>query len=269
VGEVESCGPGVGDWRPGDRAVPIGEHLGMAAAESQGGYCEAVVVRASSCVRVPESLPSLRAVIAEPLANGLHFVRRGRFQRGQRVAILGAGQIGLSILYWVRRWGAGRVAVSEPVERRAQLAAELGADAVLDPRACGDVGAAITEALGGSPEVVFEAVGRADVMEAAIQMAAPGGVVVLAGITLEEVPIRPLALCLKENDLVFPIGTNRDEVAEVIQVLDRGEFPVERFVSHRIELAQVPAVLKELGKPSDQIKVVIDYARPAQGAVHG
>ncbi len=260
VGEVESCGPDVGGWRPGDRAVPIGEHLGMAAAESQGGYCEAVVVRASSCVRIPERLPSLHAVIAEPLANGLHFVRRGRFQRGQRVAILGAGQIGLSVLYWVRRWGAARVVVSEPVARRAQLASELGADVVLDPGACPDVAGAIADALGGSPELVFEAVGRGDVMEAAIQMAAPGGVVVLAGITLEEISIRPLALCLKENDLVFPIGTNADEVAEVIEVLARGEFPVDRFVSHRIDLSQVPDVLKELGKPSDQVKVVIDYA---------
>jgi len=149
------------------------------------------------------------------------------------------------------------------------LAAELGADVVLDPRACPDVGSAVAEALGGSPEIVFEAVGRADVMEAAIQMVAPGGVVVLAGITLEEVPIWPLALCLEENDLVFPVGTNRDEVGEVIEVLSRGEFPAGRFVSHRIGLSELPDVLKELGKPSDQVKVVIDYGERSGEASGG
>ncbi len=258
IGEIESCGAGVTAWHPGERAVPLGDGLGM--SPHRGGFSEGIVVAAATCVRVPDPLPSLHAVLAEPLANGLHFVRRGRLQRGQRVAILGAGQIGLSMLFWARRLGAGRIVVSEPVAARAALARELGADIVIAPPAGADLTAAIADALGGRPQLVLEAVGRADVMEQAVRLPGPGGaVVVLAGIPRDALTIRPASLCLKETDLVFPIGTNAAEVEEVLAIMVAGEVPAERFVSHRIRQADIPAALRDLGRPTDQIKVVVDY----------
>jgi (R,R)-butanediol dehydrogenase/meso-butanediol dehydrogenase/diacetyl reductase len=166
----------------------------------------------------------------------------------------------LSILYWARRLGAGRIVVSEPAVSRAQLARELGADVVLDPTQHADVTAPIIDALGGRPHVVFEATGRPDVMRAAIPLVGRGGgVVVIAGITLEEITIRPVSLVLKETDLIFPLGTVYAEVEEVVAVLASGALPAERFISHRIDQAAIPAALKELGRPTDQIKVVVDY----------
>jgi len=260
VAEVEARGPGVRDWQVGERGIPIGDHLGMGEDGRSGGFSDLILVSADSCVRVPRALPSLEAVLAEPLGNGLHFVGRGRLHAGQRVAILGAGQIGLSILYWARRFGAGRIVVSEPTPARAQLARELGADVVLDPSSQESMGKTITEALGGRPEIVFEATGRPAVMRDAVRMVGGGGgVVVLSGITLEEIAIRPASLCLKETDLVFPLGTVKEEVEEVVAVLAGREFPAERFISHRIEQAAIPAALRDLGAPRDQIKVVVDY----------
>lgn len=258
VAEVESCGPGVAGWRAGDRAIPLGDELGM--SELRGGFSEWITISADALVRVPDAVATRAAVIAEPMGNGLHFVRRGRLHAGQRVAILGAGQIGLSILYWARRLGASRIVVSEPVAARAHVARELGADVVINPLEHDDLTSAVSDALGGRPNVVFEAAGRVDVMEQAIRLPGErGGVVVLAGITLDELSIRPVSLCLKETDLVFPIGTVADEVVEVLDVLARGELPADRFISHRIQQADIPQALHDLGKPTDQIKVVVDY----------
>jgi (R,R)-butanediol dehydrogenase/meso-butanediol dehydrogenase/diacetyl reductase len=260
IAEVESCGPGATGWHVGDRAIPVGDHIGMGGGRL-GGFSEWIVVAAEVCVRVPAPLPSRHAVLGEPMGNGLHFVRRGRLQPGQCVAIFGAGQIGLAILFWARRLGAQRIVVSEPALQRARLARQLGADAVLDPTHHTDIAAAMSAALGGRPQLVFEATGRPDVMRDAIPLVAPGGgAVVIAGITLEEIAIRPVALVLKETDLIFPLGTVREEVEEVIAVLARGELPAERFISHRISQAAIPAALEELGRPTDQIKVVVEYA---------
>src|SRR5271169_3243864 len=52
VGEIEWCGPGVTAWRRGERAVPLGDGLGMSAA--RGGFSEWIVVAAQSCIRVPD-----------------------------------------------------------------------------------------------------------------------------------------------------------------------------------------------------------------------
>ncbi len=259
IAEVESCGRGVTGWHPGDRAIPVGDNIGMGPGRL-GGFSEWIVVAADVCVRVPASVPSRHAVLGEPLGNGLHFVRRGRLQPGHRVAIFGAGQIGLAILFWARRGGAARIVVSEPAPQRAQLARDLGADVVLDPTQLGDISAAITAALDGRPQLVFEATGRSEVMRDAIPLVAPGGgAVVIAGITLDEIAIRPVALVLKETDLIFPLGTVREEVEEVVATLARGELPAERFISHRISQDAIPAALKELGRPTDQIKVVVEY----------
>ena len=262
VGEVELCGAEVGGWRIGDRAIPVGDGIGMGGSERLGGFSELLVVSADVCVRVPETLPSRQAVLAEPVANGLHFVRRARLRPGQRVAILGAGQIGLSVLFWARRLGADRIAVSEPVQVRAQLARDMGADGVLNPRDHDNLSASITEVLGGRPDVVFEAVGQPDIMTEAVHMVGGRrGVVVIAGITMEQIVIQPLALALKETDLVFPIGTVAEEVKEVLAVLARGEFPAKELVSHRISQRDIPTTLRDLGRPTDQIKVVVDYEK--------
>src|SRR6185295_20333524 len=69
LAEIESCGPDVRGWVAGDRAVPLGDGLGMS---DKGGFSEWIVVAASALVRVPESIPDLHAVVAEPLGNGLH-----------------------------------------------------------------------------------------------------------------------------------------------------------------------------------------------------
>jgi (R,R)-butanediol dehydrogenase / meso-butanediol dehydrogenase / diacetyl reductase len=225
-----------------------------------GGFSEWIVIAASVCVPVPAAVPSLHAVLGEPLGNGLHFVRRARLHAGQRVAVLGAGQIGLSIIYWARRLGAARIVVSEPATPRAQLARELGADAVLDPQQHENISGAITDALGGRPEIVFEATGRPAVMHDAIHLVGPGGgAVAICGITLDEITIRPTALILKETDLIFPLGTVREEVEEAVAALARGAVPAERFISHRIAQTAIPVMLRDLGRPTDQIKVVVEY----------
>jgi (R,R)-butanediol dehydrogenase / meso-butanediol dehydrogenase / diacetyl reductase len=259
IAEVESCGPGVTGWRPGDRAIPVGDHIGM-GMDRLGGFSEWIVIAASACVSVPATVPSLHAVLGEPLGNGLHFVRRARLRAGQRVAVLGAGQIGLSIIYWARRLGAGRIAVSEPATARAQLARALGADVVLDPTQHANISAAVSDALGERPQLVFEATGRSEVMNQAIHLVGSGGgAVVICGVTLDTMTIRPASLILKETDLIFPLGTVREEVEEVVAALARGEVPADRFVSHRISQAEIPAMLHDLGRPTDRIKVVVEY----------
>lgn len=257
IGEVEALGVGVDGWRVGDRAIPLGEHLGMST--HRGGYSEVLVIPANACVPVPASLPSGSAVIAEPMGNGLHFVRRGRLRAGQRVAILGAGQIGLAMVWWARRLGAARIVVTEPVVARAARARALGADVVIDAGREADVPGAVVAALGAPPDLVCEATGRADVMTDAIEMAGSGGVVVLAGITPDAIQIQPLMLCLKEVDLVFPIGTVRAEVEETLAALASGDLDARQFISHRIRLDEVPAAIRALGRPTDQVKVVVEY----------
>jgi len=70
-----------------------------------------VVVDARYCHRVPAGLDAGTAVLTEPLAVGWHAT--GRAPVLDRVLVIGAGPVGLAVLWALRRRGAGAVTVVE------------------------------------------------------------------------------------------------------------------------------------------------------------
>lgn len=74
-----------------------------------------------------------QAAIVEPATVCLHAIRRTPLQTGDRVAVVGAGPIGLLTTQIARLAGAGHVTVIEPTPGRRALALTLGADVVIAP----------------------------------------------------------------------------------------------------------------------------------------
>jgi hypothetical protein len=105
------------------------------------------------------------------------------------------------MLFWARRLGAGRIAVSERC--RAEMARERGFDAVIDQSNMRTY-RRMTDALDDRPTRP-----RSDRSQRGHDR---GGACQVTRrcrrarrITLDEMTIRPASLCLKETDLVFPI----------------------------------------------------------------
>ena len=187
---VAALGPGVEGWDEGERVVttmlePCGEcvfclrqepelcyqhyRLDLERARSgqpdgdpapslgSGGYAPYARTSAARLMRVPDTLDERQAACVEPAAVGFHAVHRSGMSLGDRVAVIGAGPIGLFTLQCAREAGASRVVVAELSPVRARVAKDVGADAVFDPRETGDVAAAFAEHLGGPADVVFDA----------------------------------------------------------------------------------------------------------------
>src|SRR4051812_33939980 len=72
-------------------------YFGSAASmpHTQGGFCEFKVVRRDQVRVLPETLPLSRAVLAEPLAVGLHALNRAGGVAGATVLVGGSGPIGI------------------------------------------------------------------------------------------------------------------------------------------------------------------------------
>ncbi len=153
AGRVVALGPGVGDFRPGDRVavnpcLTCGEcawcrrgqsnlcaKLGTLGLSRDGALAPLVAVPTSGCHRLPAEVDDEQAAVVEPLAVAVHACARARLQGGERVAVIGGGAIGLLVLQVLRAKGAAFVVVVEPRAERRRLALELGADAVIDPDA--------------------------------------------------------------------------------------------------------------------------------------
>ena len=118
--------------------------------------------------------------MAEPLACVVRGMEIAGL-RGETVAVLGAGPIGLMFVRLCARAGARVIVAGRRAERLA-LAAELGASEVIDIDTVPDVVAAIWQRTEGNrgADKVIEAVGKAEAWEQAIAIARKGSVVSLS-----------------------------------------------------------------------------------------
>ena len=112
-----------------------------------GGMAEAMRVDESCIVPVPQGVSPADASLVEPLACSMHTFRRGGVARGSRVAVIGAGSIGLGAAA-VARWLDCPVDVAARHQTQADAARAIGAG--VEPSGEYDV---VVEAAGTSSAV--------------------------------------------------------------------------------------------------------------------
>ncbi|HEY5412751.1 MAG TPA: alcohol dehydrogenase catalytic domain-containing protein, partial [Caulobacteraceae bacterium] len=161
-----------------------------------GGYGQFAKVAEHQCVRMPDGVSLDDGALVEPMAVGLHAVNVSNMFSGARVLVVGAGPIGLAVVFWARRMGAGKIACTASSTRRADLALELGASVFVAPS---DTPVEdVNRALGGPPEIAFECVGKPGLIQRCIDHVHTRGTVVVAGLCTTPDSINPFWLIQKE-----------------------------------------------------------------------
>src|SRR5690349_21690411 len=203
----------------------------------QGGMADRFVIRADRLHVIPDGIDDLAAALIEPLSTPVHAGRIAGPLRGQAVAVLGAGTIGLLMLAVARWSGAAKVVVTDPLPTKREIAIRLGADAVVDATAP-DVAAQVRAALGESADVVFDCVAVRSTTQVAIDMALKGGTVVVVGVPSAdfEIPIRILQdqqIRLQGSATYVP-----QDYATAMEIIRSGRERPEDCVTGRVSLGQ-------------------------------
>jgi threonine dehydrogenase-like Zn-dependent dehydrogenase len=206
------------------------------------------------CLPVPDTVADDEAALAEPLAVAVRALRRGGLRPGERVAVVGAGTVGLMAVQVAAASGAGSVAVVEPLAERRALAVGLGAGCAVPP---GD--AAALEA-----DVVVECAGTAGAIATALHALRSGGRAVLLGIVTESAPVAPMDLVRGEKSLIGSLSHVWDEdFREALQLLGRGAVQAAPLITDRIPLAAAVtgglALLRD--EPEKHLKILVGDAR--------
>jgi (R,R)-butanediol dehydrogenase/meso-butanediol dehydrogenase/diacetyl reductase len=210
--------------------------LGSVGLCRDGGLAPLVTVPAYGCHPLPAEVNDEEGASVEPLAVVLHAYHRARLAPGDRVAVIGAGAIGLLLLQVLRAKGAGWVAMVEPREERRRLAGALGADAVIDPEAEDPARAIARLTADERVDVAFECVGSPAAFATAFRAAGKGGRIILVGLVPEAVPVNLLGLLAHEKEL---IGSSAyvDEFPEAIRLLADKRVRIDPLVTARVPLA--------------------------------
>lgn len=123
---------------------------------------------------IPDTIADAEASVLEALGVALNAVDLGAVEPSSRVAVLGAGPIGLLVIRALQAAGVGDVVAAEPLPHRAAAAVAAGARLLDDPSAPDDPN--------GEVDVVIECAGTDAAVSRATQLARPGGRIVLVGI---------------------------------------------------------------------------------------
>jgi Zn-dependent alcohol dehydrogenase len=134
-----------------------------------GTFATHTVVPAAAVVKIPDELPFEQAcLIGCAVATGVMSVlETAKVWEGARVAVIGCGAVGLSVIQGARIAGASEIRALDLDERKLEQAVHFGA----------------THTEPGPVDFVFDVVGRRATFEQALGLIATGGTVVLIGLS--------------------------------------------------------------------------------------
>ncbi len=246
----------------GDPSFLDKQMIGVNLAK-RGAMAEFLSVPAENAIPLPPGIPPEIGLLAEPLA----VVTRGwrRLEklgvRPSRLAIVGAGTIGLAAVLMARARELSQTVVLDTVAEKADRAAEFGAGAIHvasgDPaREAGEV----ESLLEGRPEVVIDAVGTRESFALCLALVEAGGTLLLIGNLAKEVSLPLQDAVSNEVCLVGTYGFDRSDFAAAVEVLPDIQSELATFIEGRCRLDETPGVMTSLARgESRALKTVITF----------
>lgn len=275
AGEVVEAGPGVDSGLVGMRAalVPLipcmkcdfclqglyssCKSYSFLGSRRNGGFAEYVTLPAANLLPLPAGVDFEGGALIEPATVARHAMEMGRFASGQRVAVLGAGSVGLMAVQWLRMLGAAQILVSDVVDENLECARQLGAQVTINARR-EDVVKRMVEETGGGVELALELAGSPQTLTQSIQVTRARGSVVLNGNQPKDAvfPAELMETITRKELGVFGTWMSYSapfpghEWTDAAAALERGDLRVAEMITHRFPLDEIEAVFRGIADRS-------------------
>ena len=224
-----------------------------------GTFAEAAVVPRGAAVELPHEVPpEIAALIGCGVATGVGAVlRTAQVQPGDVVVIVGCGGVGLAAVMAAVLAGAAEVIAVDREPAKLTAAQRAGATRTVLAAPSWP-----QELVGTFVDVALDCIGSADVVRDLADLVAPGGQVVLVGMTAQgtavsvdgyDVPDRGLRLV----GCAYGSTVATRDFPQIAQDYLAGRLPLDQLVDRRIGLADVPAALDAL-RDNRGLRAVID-----------
>ena len=269
VSEVVEVGPDVVAVRVGDLV-----HTGTPHQDETVLDVAASLQATYPLVVLPSGERMERALFVSLAAVALQAVHDAQIKLGDAVSVHGLGTIGLLTIQMCRLEGIQNVLGIDPDPKRRDLAAGLGATAVLDPGE-GPLGLRIRELNAGrGVDVAIEVSGAYDALQGALSAAGLGGTVVAAGFYQGGAATVRLGEEFHHNRLSLiasvgawgaphrnaPLWDRRRVLDTATRLLYTDRVSVDGLLDMRFPFEEAPAAYRWLDEhPHGSVKVALDY----------
>jgi 2-desacetyl-2-hydroxyethyl bacteriochlorophyllide A dehydrogenase len=283
TGVVERVGNGVDGLREGDRVAVIPPYpcmkceycrvglyedckdLAIVGYEYPGGFAEYMNVPARNLFVIPDSISFLDASTLDVLTVGVHAVHRGQVTISDRVAVLGAGAIGIALIAVAKKAGARELFVTAKHPLQQRIVKGMGVSKIYrsDDKAAAEQ--IIRDAGGRGVDCVLESVGvKGSVLEFGVSILRKGGRLVFTGLFEEKVNISFWDILIKDATITasgaYGMWDLVPEFELAVEILKDGGFPVKELVTHTFPLDKIDEAFRQKLDPNkrgETIKVTI------------
>jgi L-iditol 2-dehydrogenase len=211
-----------------------------------GGMAQQILVPPRCLVTLPDNVSAADACLVEPLAVAAHGIRMLDLKPGSRVAIIGAGAVGLAAAAVLTRHVA-TVDIAARHDAQKEAAGRLGAG--LDPQ--------------GEYDAVVECAGTSQALAQAARLCKPGATILLLATYWDGVNLPAFEVSMKELRVLGSFmygrrGLVRDVEVAALLLAQRPELP-GILITHRLPLeAAVQAFEIAANRREGAIKVVLE-----------
>lgn len=281
---VSAVGPDVTDLKPGDRVIlnwravcgqcracrkgqpqycfathnaaqkmTLADGTPLTPALGIGSFAEKTLVAAGQCTKIDDDVdPAAVGLLGCGIMAGIGAaINTGEVKRGESVAVIGCGGVGIAAIAGAKLAGATTIIAVDLDPAKVELAKSLGATHGVVSRETDPV-EAIRDLTGGyGADVVIDAVGRPETYKQAFYARDLAGRVVLVGVPTPEMALELPLLdvfgrggslksswygdCLPSRD--FPM---------LVEQFRLGRLPLDAFVTERIGLGDVEAAFEKM-----------------------
>jgi L-iditol 2-dehydrogenase len=280
AGTVAALGAGVAGYSVGDRVtfdstVYCGqcafcqrgdinlcdnrEVIGVSCGDYRryGAFAEYVVVPQRILYHLPGNLSFAEAAMLEAASVALHAVRVSQVKGGETALVIGAGMIGLLTLQAAKALGCARVLIADVDASRLSLAKSIGADEILHASGADLAAQVLKLTQGRGVDLAYEAVGRSETVNVAIDCTQKGGTVTLIGNIQPEVTL-PLQKVVTRQLRLQGSCASAGEYPQAIELIAGGELEVDPLITAIAPLEEGPRWFARLhAREPNLMKVIL------------
>jgi 2-desacetyl-2-hydroxyethyl bacteriochlorophyllide A dehydrogenase len=228
--------------------------LKLIGIDCDGAMAEYVKVPVDKVLAIPPTLSLKLGAFIEPLAVGVHAVRRSGYKPGDRAVVFGAGPIGLCVASCLKYFGAAQVIVVEAHPHRLNVARQLGFTAI--DAANDDVRQKVKDhTAGANADFAFDCAAHPSVQTVLMDVLKVQGTAVIVGSYKKPPEVDLLKVEFKELTVIGIRVYERRDFEIATQILQSGSIDFGRLLTESPP-EQAPERFRDLLKGTDTIKLL-------------
>jgi NDMA-dependent alcohol dehydrogenase len=233
---------------------------------ASGTFSETTIIPEIGAVKIPNDLDmKVAALIGCGVLTGTGAaLNTASIAKGDVVAVVGCGGVGLNVIQGARIAGAGEIIAVDMNETKLQMAKEFGATATVNASQGDPVSQVMDMTAQRGADVAFEVIGLQQTIDQTITMVRRGGQAILVGVPRMDVMVQLPAffgVVLAEKTIKgcwYGSSNVQKDVPKLIELYRSGELKLDELISRTISIDEVNEAFDAM-KTGEVARSVIQY----------